>query len=530
MAQETLEAPAASTTDGATELALLRRNERLRLLARIVAASAGGVVVALAFPPVGWWPLAPLGVALITLALYRRRTRTGMLLGLLAGLGLFVSLLPWVRVFGIDAWIALSVIQALFIAALGGALALVTRLPGWPVWSAALWVGEEALRGRVPFGGFPWGRLAFSQPNSPFTPFAALGGAPLTTFVIALTAGILAWILLTGRHRWRSGAAGLITVVLVPVAGLAVPTPKDGGDRTVTAAAVQGNVPRTGLDAYTQPGVVVSNHVAQTHRLARLVEAGKRPRPDLVIWPESSSAIDPYRNPGVYAAISGAVRHIGVPVLVGTTVLLPDGEHLHNRGIVWDPQTGPGDYYAKRHLVPLGEYIPFRDLLLPYFSRLEQVGPDKAPGHRSGALRLGPAVVGDIICYEVAYDGLIRDVVRDGAQLLVVQTNNANFTNTVQPEQQLAISRLRAVEHGRALVVAATSGISAIIAPDGSVQQISQKHTPALLVGDVPLRNSRTLADILGVWPEMVLVLIGAGAVVVAAAHSRKQTTRRGGA
>ena len=142
---------------------------------------------------------------------------------------------------------------------------------------------------------------------------------------------------------------------------------------------------------------------------------------------------------------------------------------MRNSGVVWDPQTGPGERYVKRHPVPFGEYIPFRAQLSGWIERLDQIPRDFYAGDRPGNLDVGPAAVGDVICFEVAYDGLVRDVVTGGADVLVVQTNNATYNGTGQPQQQMAMSRLRAVEHGRTVLVAATSGISAVVAPDGEV-------------------------------------------------------------
>ena len=195
-------------------------------------------------------------------------------------------------------------------------------------------------------------------------------------------------------------------------------------------------------------------------------------------------------------------------------VLSPDGEHVENRGIVWDPATGPGEHYTKRHPVPFGEYLPFRALLTKLITRFERVPRDFLAGGRPGLLRLGPATVGDVICFEVAYDGVVRGVA--AADLLVVQTNNATYGRTSLPEQQVAMSRLRAVEHGRATLVAATSGISAIVAPDGRMIDRSGEFTPDIQVARVPARTARTISDRLGAAPECALALLGVVAVVVA--------------
>jgi apolipoprotein N-acyltransferase len=526
---------------------LARRGRALRRFLRtggragwprtLVVLVAGGALC-LAFPPFDLTPLGPVAVAAFTLALRGQAARTGAWLGFLGGAAFFLPTLDGLIPVGPDAWAALSLVQALYFIPMGAAIALVTRLPGWPVWTAALWVAQEALRGREPFGGFPWARLAFSQTATPLTPYASVGGAPLVTFLTALLGGLLAaaavaaWRLRPSRpgpesdtdgggtaakpRRGRaavSGALALVVAGAVTGAGLLIPTPTDGPH--VTVAVIQGNVPRLGLDFLGQRKAVLNNHVNATHRLAAEIRAGEVARPQLVVWPENSSDLDPYTEPDAYRAIDGAVKDVGVPVLVGALTDTPDRKKVENRGIVWDPVTGPGDYYVKRHPVPFGEYLPYRDVLTKIIKRFELIPRDFAKGTRSGVMRLGPVDIGDVICFEVAYDREVRDVAR--GRILVVQTNNATYGRTSLPPQQIAMSRLRAVEHGRTILVAATSGISAIVAPDGRMIDRSREFVPDIQVASVPERTERTLADRLGEWPEWVLVAVGIGALCAAA-------------
>ena len=482
------------------------RERRSTGLLRPSFAVGAGLLLLLAFPPFGWWPLAPVGAGALALLCRNQTVRSGGLLGLLTGLGLFVPLLHWSgAVAGPAAWLALAALEAAFFAPLGAALALATRRPGWPLTASCLWVGEEALRDRLPFGGFPWGRLAFSQGHSPLTPLAALGGAPLVSFAVAGVGSGLAALLIR-RHRPTALAA-----VAVGLVALAVPLPT-GGEQ-VTVAVVQGNVPRLGLDAFSQRAAVLRAHADTTAQLAADVRAGRLPRPDLVVWPENASDLDPYTDPEAAGTISAAVRDVGVPVLVGAVTDGP-GRFISNRALVWDPVTGPGATYVKRHPVPFGEYIPFRSLARRLSTRVDLVAHDFARGSSPGLLTVGPARLGDVICFEVAYDNLVRDVVRAGGRLLVVQTNNATFGRSGETTQQLAMSRLRAVESGRAVLVAATSGVSAVIAPDGRLQASSRVFTRDVLVQRVPLRDGRTLATRVGAWPELVLSLLGVGALL----------------
>ena len=242
----------------------------------------------------------------------------------------------------------------------------------------------------------------------------------------------------------------------------------------------------------------------------------------MYFWPEDGSDRDPYQQPDARATIQAAVSAVGAPTLVGSVLDNPPGR-LSNVSIVWDPQTGPGAQYVKRHPVPFGEYIPSRGFFRHFSDKVDLVARDFVSGHRVGELQLGPAKVGVAICFEVAYDSLLRDTVDHGAQLLVVQTNNATFGYTDEASQQLAMSRLRAVEHGRAVAHISTVGISALIEPDGRVVQRTKLFTPALLQAALPLRSSMTLSDRLGVWPEVALALLGIGGVAWGALSSRRR-------
>ena len=504
-------------------------------LARSALALVAGGLIAGTFAPVDVWPLALLGVALMVLVCRDRGPRAGLGYGFLVGLGTFVPVLFWLHVIGADAWLALAVLEAALFAPLGLATALVQRLRGWPLWIACLWVAEEAWRDRIPFGGFPWARLAFGQTGSPTLKYAAIGGAPLVTFAVALAGALLAAAVLAAASRRAAlpaiTAAGASAVVVIAAFG--VPTPTAGqashGPATVTFALVQGNVPHPGLHFLGEPEQVLANHIAETERLVSLVQTGSLPPPDVVVWPENSSDLDPYRDPVARQLIDQAVQSVGVPTLVGAVVADakdPD-HHVDNDGIVWDPATGPGAVYTKQHPVPFGEYVPFRSVLGHVIGRLSLVPADFVHGKRSGVLTLGPARIGDVICFEIAYDGLVRKTVNSGGRVVVVQTNNATYARTPESAQQLAISRLRAVEHGRSVLIAATSGISAVIAPDGRVVEQSRELTPRLLVHRVPMRDSRTVADRLGEWPEVALTVLGACAVVLVCVRARRHRHRR---
>jgi apolipoprotein N-acyltransferase len=491
-------------------------------LLRAAGSLLGGLLLVLSFPPFDVVWLAPPALALMTLSWHGVRARRGLWLGYVAGLGFLLPHLAWMRVVGTDAWLLLGGVFALFIGLTGAGVAATSRLRAWPLVVPLMWVLSEAIRDRVPLGGFPWGRLAYGQTDTTLTPYAALAGAPLVTFAIALVGALLAFVVLRWREP-RLAVGSLVAVAVLCTAGGLVPLPTegqatDGQPSEVVAAVIQGNVPEPGLDFQGEREQVLKNHVAETQRLAADIAAGRAPQPDLVIWPENSTDIDPLRDPTAAGRIQDAVDAVDVPVLVGAVVEKPDDPaYIWNTGIVWLPTSsgtpGPSEYYVKQHPVPFGEWIPGRAVLAKLIGRFDRIPRDFAPGDSTGVLQVGPARLGDLICFEVAYDELGRAAVTgvgvkgelegQGARILAVQTNNATYNLTGQPQQQLAMSRLRAVEHGRGVLIASTSGISAIVRPDGTLAGEIGELQAGYLVDTVPLRDDLTLSDRVGAVPEL---------------------------
>jgi apolipoprotein N-acyltransferase len=293
-------------------------------------------------------------------------------------------------------------------------------------------------------------------------------------------------------------------------------------------AAVQGNVPRLGLKEFAQRRAVTEDHLNETRALAAAVAAGRLAKPQLVIWPENSSDLDPTVDPIAAATINAAAAAVQVPILVGAVLNGPGPDHVRNSAIVWSPASGPGQIYVKRHLVPFGEYIPLRGLVTHLSGKFALIPRDFVPGHRPGTLQAGPVRLADTICFEIADDAVVRQAVTGGGRIIVVQTNNADYEqpgdsgNGGETAQQLAIAQLRAVEHGRAVVIAATSGVSAMIAPNGQILARTGVFTPALLDRRLPLRDPLTIADRVGAWPEWVMSALAAIAIGLGIALSRR--------
>ncbi|MET8244275.1 apolipoprotein N-acyltransferase [Streptomyces sp. NPDC005202] len=493
---------------------------KLVRLVPAAAAALSGVLLYVSFPPrtLSW--LALPAFAVFGWVLRGRGWKAALGLGYLFGLGFLLPLLVWTGVeVGSGPWLALVAVEAVFVALVGAGISAVSKLPAWPVWAAAVWIASEAARARVPFRGFPWGKIAFGQADGVFLPLAAVGGTPVLSFAVVLCGfGLYEVVRLAVEGRrtravQRSAAAAALLSVAVPVVGAVAARPlvsDKAEDGTATVAVIQGNVPRSGLEFNAQRRAVLDYHARETERLAEQVKAGKVARPDFVLWPENSSDIDPFANADARAVIDGAAKAIGVPMSVGGVV--ERHGKLFNEQILWDPVKGPVQMYDKRQVQPFGEYLPLRPLLGAINKNwTSMVRQDFSRGSKPGVFTVDGAKVGLATCYEAAFDWAVRDTVTDGAQMISVPSNNATFDRSEMTYQQLAMSRIRAVEHSRTVTVPVTSGVSAIIMPNGKITQKTGMFVPGFLVQKVPLRSSETPATRLGIVPEIALVLVAAG-------------------
>ena len=422
------------------------------------------------------------------------------------------------------------------------------------------------------------GRLAMSQSVAPDVRWVAVGGAPLLTFLLALTGAMIARAALCylggndppqtppavspgGTHPpgpplgraarppvpLRGGAArpsvllgggaarppvplwpalaAVVTAGLVLAGGL-LPVDPTGGAPTAQVAAIQGDVPQArNLPQQLNDTQVTQNHAAATLKLAAQVKVGQLAAPALVIWPENSTDLDPFQDPYIYSQLAGVAAAVRAPVLVGEVLNDP----RRNVGQLWVPGVGPTTAYVKRQLVPFGEYIPFRGVIAS-FSSLPSLQPvDFTPGRSAVVFDVGKIRLGDVICYEVGFDNLVRSEVTAGANLLAVQSNDADFEIDGQlgeTEQQTAMARIRAIESDRAVVYASTTGESTIVAPDGTLIAHSGVWQQAILDARVPLVSYRTLADRVGAWPEYVIIMLTVLALAWAAVRTRARSRR----
>lgn len=467
---------------------------------RFLASIAAGAIVAWSFYPNHWWA-SIVGMAILLVTLDSKPRKTRLKLTSAFALTFFAFHVRWVSVLGNDAWIGLAILCTL-------PWLLFTLLPidskskWFYVQPAAVVVILEAIRANWPWGGFPWGLLAYSQVDGPLVGLSTLGGQALVSGVVVVCAAILIKLI-----KFRSITA---VMILVAISITSASLDNFSSSKSIELAAVQGNVPRVGNELSAQRAAVLNNHVKTTEQLLTDIESGVTPEPDLIVWPESGTDIDPL-VPGIAAdAIYKLATRSQAPILIGATTWYSSGskgEGPTNSGIMWT-DTGPSQVYSKNHLVPFGEYLPLRDVLAKWITRFDQIPNDFVPGDGPGVFDVAGMQVGDVICFEVAYANHIYDTINSGAQVITVQTNNATYGNTTQPEQQFAITRFRAIETQRAFLVASTSGISGLVQNDGSVSGRTNQFESAIVTGEAALISEKTFSTRYPFWVLVLSVIV----------------------
>ncbi|MGP9536952.1 apolipoprotein N-acyltransferase [Brachybacterium sp. AOP43-C2-M15] len=504
---------------------------------------AGGFCALLAFPPYDLWMLLPVAIALLGAGLLVRSVVLAMLVSLLWGLALFVPLTHWASTYaGAMPWIALGIFEALYMVLFGLLARTVIVRRGLCISTAivvsALWVGVESLRGTAPWGGLPWGSSGFALAESPLLNLGPWIGMAGLSFAVALLGHLLlfgALAVLGRRHRGMRGFSGIWPFAIAVGAVLAtvvVPHPMNRApvDRpAMTVAAVQGSMDGIDPVSFTMPEDVFDNHLAVTRdTLARTAENGTEL--DLVVWPEDSTGWDPRQDPQLGGALTSLAEEAGAPILIGTQVRVGETERL-NQSVLFTPEgTTPYDY-SKRHPVPFGEYIPLRDVFRTVTDKVDLVSLDMLPGEEVGVMDLdalgqGEGEVGILICFEIAYDSLVHDVVDDGAEMIVVQSNNALFGDSDEAIQQLAQAKVMAVVSGRSVVHISTVGHSAIFSPEGRRLDFVDHWEQGVLLADVPLRTGITPAVAAGPWIAIGLSAVGLLGVLAALGTDRRALAR----
>jgi len=506
---------------------------------RLAAAVLSGLLLSAAFPPLDLGPLVLVALVPLLWAWRGAGPVAGAAYGGVAGIAFYAVLVEWTRYFGLVAVAPFVLFLSTWWALAGAGIGWLDRrgVAAAPV-VASIWVVMEAAQGRVPFGGFPWGDLGYAFHDwGAARALAAWGGVPLLSWLAVAANG---WLLGAGRaglavRRRRAatggweGSGAIVRPLAWLLAGglvagaLAAARPTLTPTGRLRVALVQGNDRNRNLTLdEVRDRYLVRNHL----RLAGAVTAPV----DLIVLPESSLDADPREDASLDVALSALAAAHHADVLAGGNIAAPHGR-LYNAVFHYGPTptdpvadpTATGrrpEIYRKRHLVPFGEYVPWRSEL-SFIDALQAVPTDYEPGHGPTVFAVDGHRLGALICFESAFAPLARQYARLGADAIVVATNNRSYRRSANSAQHLAIGQLRAAETGRPLLQAAISGISAVVDHTGRVRSRTKLFEPTVLVGEVATYRGRTPYTVLGDWMVVVSALVLAGAAVLAGRRGR---------
>jgi len=497
----------------------------LPLWAALIVAAASGPVMDAAFPDQGIWPLAFVAAAMVLVSLIGRRAGSAFLVAFVAGLAFYLLHIQWASLFlGLLPMTALAFLESLFVGLGGIAIALAYRwMPrAWPtplgrlallpIAIAGLWTAREAWSAVWPYGGFSWGRLAMSQSDSPLASLFPWLGISGTSFVmVLLAAASIEAVRYAGVPRLvRATAVVALGVVLVGLP--AWPTATDGSMRV---AAAQGNGKAGYFDGSS------ANDLLQAQYNATAPLFGQKGI-DVVLWPEGTTYADPLTDPYTGEVFDYVSQQLDAP-LIAQGVTHRNGVY-YNTAVLWQAGEGALDLYDKKHPVPFGEYIPDRAFWRPFAPDLiDLIQREYTPGTTDNVFDVNGITVGINICFDIVDDQILTESVEEGAQVIFASSNTADFGHTDESAQQLAIARIRAMELGRSVVNISTVGLSAVIAPDGTIVQQLPWFSVGTMVQDVALSTAITPAVLLGRQLEWLVSGLGLASIIIAGFTTRKR-------
>lgn len=484
-------------------------------------AVAAGLLIGMGMAPMGVWPATIAGFALFAWLMAGLRARSGFGWGYVAGLALNTLTISWVSVLGVWVGVALVAFMSLWWGVLGLIISRLMTLKAWPVLVPAALVAVEFGSGKVPFGGFPWVRLAYTAIDQPMSGFLAWVGVTGVGYLVALVSCLLLWAVTKPEVRLKAAAA---VVTVFAVGGLLNLVPLSTPEQDVSVAMVQPNVNRQEHGTASYARSVTNNALSETIFAAATARTQGR-SVDFVLWPENATDVDPVLDAETRRLVDVSAQIADVPIFVGAVTDGPKPDTRQTTSIWWDVEGGPGGTYHKRNLVPFGEYIPFREQLLPVLPILKQVGRDSVPGEGAGVIdasvaRYSHLSVGTIVCFELAYDDTAYDVIRAGAQVLVSQSNTNTYAGTFEISQQLVLNRVRAMELGREVLASTLNSYSAVIDPRGRIVERTNELEAATVFATIPLRYNVNLSVLLNPW----LAWLAVGTTVVAVGYTFRRS------
>ena len=467
---------------------------------RLVAVAAG-LLIAAGLPPWGWWPLSLIGIGTWFTNTEGRRSSARFWLSVLTGVAWATPATLWMFDLTAAGW---PVAVAIF-SVLAGVVGLATPPDGRTArrvaFPAAL-VLVELIRWNVPFGGTPIATYAMIGVSTPWWITARTFGSPGLTVAMAF-AGI-ALIDLVRRSKMAALSIGALLALIV--AGVLGSTRVDVVD-TIDVAVVQGGGPQNTRADVCTTRAVFERHMAASQTIDQEI--------DLVVWPEdvvhpaSDGRIAParcdddlLRKTEASQRLTQLAADLDAVVVSGWFEPTDDGLANANYSIAQSSDGTITDRYDKVRLVPFGEFVPLRGFIENFSDEIP--GRDVRPGTGPAILDTDVGTLGISISWEIFFDHRARDAIGNGGQVLLNPTNGSSYWLTIVQSQQIASSRLRAVETDRFVLQAAPTGFSGVIAPDGAVRQRTAVSEQRVLYDTIELREGHTLSVQLGAWPMIV--------------------------
>jgi apolipoprotein N-acyltransferase len=464
------------------------KNQLLIALAAILSSAS--------FAPLSLWFTAPIAYAIYVKILLngKDQVRNSFLFAFLAN----ALILSWSKSFvGVTPWILLAILQGVYLIPVG----ILARYVKSPIVLIAAIIVAEEVKSLFPFGGFGWSRVAFSQADSPLVNLVSLFGV---TFLSVATLAISLLLLQPKALNFS-----LVTLLLLAAS---FPLNQESSGEGLKIRAVQGGVPERGLSFNSRAQAVLDNHITRTR-------LDSNESDQLILWPENAIDVDPLRNLLVKEKLQNLQQETKIPLLAGAIL---DGRVLSNAAILFSRNGNPESTYIKRYLTPFGEYIPLRSIasiISPHTDRVT----DFTPGSELVVHEVNQIKISSIICYEILNNGIIRESAMSSG-LLAVMTNSATFSGSAEGEQQLNITRIRAIEADRNVVSVSTTGPSAFISYDGTIISRLDDGEVGSLSERIEVRNNQTLALRYGELFTSLVILFSLVLITVALMRRRSSS------
>jgi len=480
-----------------------------QLQTKLILGSLSGALVALGFAPFGYWYLMPIGIAIWWSSIHQRKLNEYISISFIFFIVFWLILINWIIAVGFDAYLGLTLLMALIYSSMSLIMFFLRKSRFAFVWYAFVYLSFDTFLEYLPFGGFPWGKLSYSSVDAFWSKYMPFGGNVSVDLVILLSAALIIYIIqfIINKKYIKSLfiAAPILLIVIATL--IYLPKHQNSPKKIIDVAIVQGNVPRTGLNFNEQKEAVFNYHLNETKRFFSTLSDQQIDNLTYVAWPENSIDVDPYKNSNVNNSMQDLVDEYKIKLIAGA--VLNNGSNYQNSLIIWQDKKASEEIYSKQKLVPFGEYLPYRNVISKLNSKFSLISSDFIPGKSNSIIDINETKFTPLICFEVAWsDNLNRSVI-DGATFISVHTNNATYAFTSQVEQQLEISRIRAKETGKQVIISATTGISAHIDTDGKILWQSDEFVPVSKIVKVTTDNSITFATKYHqIWQNIGLYLI----------------------